>query len=116
MVSPASVGTRQSEHVFGDISKNQVGGDRRDLIKTSLAEFTLDVILFSKAESTIGLDRGVGRFPGCVRRQQFGHVGLRSAWLVRIKQRRSAPDHQRRSFNICISAGKRELNALVLPN
>ena len=58
-----SVRPRQPEHVLGEVSKNQVGGDGRDLIETGLAEFPFDVIFFGKPEPAMGLDRGVGGFP-----------------------------------------------------
>ena len=36
-----SEGPRQAEHVFGHVAHDQVGGDRRDLIETRLAELAL---------------------------------------------------------------------------
>src|SRR5206468_9342906 len=64
----ASVRAGHAEHMLGDEGEHQVGRDRRHLIEPRLAEFALDVVFLSKAEAAMGLDAGIGRFPGCIGR------------------------------------------------
>src|SRR3984893_1995850 len=74
-----SVGARHAEHGRGQERQDQVGRDRRDLVEPRFAELALDVVFFGEAEPAMGLHAGVGRFPGRVRRQHLGHVGLGAA-------------------------------------
>jgi len=59
--SPRSERSWQTEYVLGDIRKNEVGRDRRDLIQPGLAELALDVVFAGKAVATVGLQADIGR-------------------------------------------------------
>src|SRR5438876_924220 len=54
--------SRHSEHVLGDVGENQVGRNRRHLVKARLAEFALHVVLRGETEAAVGLQTDVGRF------------------------------------------------------
>src|SRR4029079_6583132 len=69
MVASSLVGAGHAEHMLGDERQHQIGRDRRHLIEPRLAEFALDVVLFRKAKTAMGLDRRIGRFPRRIRRQ-----------------------------------------------
>src|SRR6266481_8923383 len=116
-VKPASsVRPGKTEHVLGNVGENQVGRNRRNLIQPRLAKLAFNVIFLSEAKTAVGLHSGVRALPGSVGGQQLGHVGLRAAGLMRVKQRGGARHHQRRSLYIRVGAGQRELHALILPN
>src|SRR5262249_9301002 len=59
-----SVGAGHAEHMLGDERQHQIGRDRRHLVEPRLAELALDVVFLGKAKAAMGLDRGIGRFPG----------------------------------------------------
>src|SRR4029079_2832707 len=50
-----SIRPRQAENVFGQIRQDQVGRDRRGLVKSRFSELALDVELLGEAEATVGL-------------------------------------------------------------
>ena len=49
--------------MLGDIRQDQVGRDRRDLIKAGFAELSLDVVFTGKAEAAMELQAGIGCLP-----------------------------------------------------
>src|SRR6185437_6440823 len=51
----ASITARQVEHMLGNIGQDQIGRDRRNLVKPGLAEFTLDVVLLGETEAAMRL-------------------------------------------------------------
>ncbi|CAM2153002.1 hypothetical protein PT2222_20033 [Paraburkholderia tropica] len=106
--------TRQAENMFGDVRENQVGGNRRNLIETRLAELAFDVVFAREAEAAVELQTGVGGFPRSVGGQQLRHVGLRAARLVRVEAAGGLEAHQVRGFHVDERARDRELHALVL--
>ena len=57
----ASVGTRHAEHVLGQIGENEVGRDRRNLVKARLAKLALDIVFLGEAKAPMRLDAGIGR-------------------------------------------------------
>src|SRR5438034_403477 len=111
---PGSVGARQSEHVLGQVTEDEVGRDRRDLVKARLTELALDVVLLGEAEAAVGLQAHVARLPGRLRRELLRHVGFGAAGQALIVERRGAPDHERRGLGRHVGARDRELHALVL--
>ena len=86
------------------------------MIKPCFAELAFNVVFVGKAESAMELNAGIRRFPTGFRSQVFGHVGLRAAGLLRVKQRASLPAHQVSGFNLDVRFGNGELHALVLPD
>ena len=72
--------------MLGNITEDQVGGDRRDLVKPGFAEFAFDVIFLSEPEPAVGLQSHVGGCPGRIRGQQLRHIGFRTAGLSLIEQ------------------------------
>ena len=72
----------QAEHVLGNIGKDEVRGNWRDLIETSLSKLTFNVVLGGETETAMGLQAHVGCLPRSIGRQQLGHVGLGPAWFA----------------------------------
>src|SRR5262249_13906134 len=112
--SRVSVRPRQPEHVLGDISENQVGRDRSDLIQARLAGFPLDIVFLSKSKAAVGLNRDIRGLPRCIRRQELRHVRLGSAWLAAIEQLGSPDAHQVGCFHVYVCPCDGELDPLVL--
>src|SRR5690606_21714054 len=107
-------GARQIQQMLRHIRQNQVGGDRRHLVQTGLAELALDIVFAGKAETAVGLQAGVGRFPGRLGRQVLGHVGRRTGVATGVVFFTGAPAHQVGGFDLDVRFGNRELHALVL--
>ena len=103
-----------AEHVLGDEGKHEVGRDRRHLVEPRLAELALDVVFLGKAEAAMGLDAGIGRFPGRIRRQHLGHVGLGAAVEPGLVFARGLLHHQLGRAHRGVGLGDRELDALIL--
>jgi hypothetical protein len=72
--------------MLGDIGKDEVRGDRRDLIQARFAELALHVILGGKAESAVELEARIRRFPRSFGGQEQRHVGFGATPLLRIKK------------------------------
>src|SRR5262245_38503093 len=75
----ALVGAGHAEHMLGDIGKNEIGRDRRDLIEPRFAELAFDIIFLGKAETAVGLDAGVRGLPRGIGGKHLRHVGLGAA-------------------------------------
>ena len=58
-----SVAARHAEDVLADVGKDEVRGDRCDLVEPGLAELALDVVLLGEAEAAVRVEAGVGRRP-----------------------------------------------------
>src|SRR6478672_1189081 len=105
--------SRQAEDVLGDVRKNHVGRDRRDLVEARLAELAFDVVLAREAEAAMRLDAHVGRLPRRFRGKVLRHVRLRAAWLARVEKRACPEAHQVGGLDLDVGVRDRELNALV---
>src|SRR5690606_20192133 len=106
--------TWQSQDMLGHIGKNQVGGNGRHLVQPCFTELALDVVFIGKAESAMELQAGIGGFPGRVSRQQFGHIGLRTARLMGVVQSAGLKAHQAGGLYIDVRAGDGKLDTLIL--
>jgi hypothetical protein len=60
---PRLEGSRQAEHVLGEVGQDQVGRDRGDEVEAVLPEFSLHVVLGGEAETAVRLQAHVRRFP-----------------------------------------------------
>src|SRR5262249_61902041 len=114
--SLCSIRPRQSQDMLRDVRENQVGRDRRNLVQAGLPELALDIVIFGKAEPTVRLQSGVGGLPRGISGQKLGHVGLGTAWVMRIEPLRGVRHHESGGFDVGIRASQRELYALVLPD
>jgi hypothetical protein len=103
-----------SEHVLGQIGKDEVRRDRRDLVEAGLAELALDVVFLREAEPAMRLDAGLGRSPGGFGGQHLGHVSLLAGRLTRLEQAAALAHHQLGRTHLRVGARNRELDALVL--
>ena len=59
----ASIRARQAEHMLGQIAQDEIGRDRRHLVKPGFAEFAFDVVFLGETEAAVGLHAGLGRGP-----------------------------------------------------
>ena len=55
------MGTRQTQHMLGQIGQDQVGQYQFDLVETYLAGFAFDVEFLSQAKATVDLDARISR-------------------------------------------------------
>ena len=58
------------------MGRDEVRGDRRHLVEPRFAEFPLHVVFLGEAEAAEGLDAGIRRLPGSIRRQELGRLGI----------------------------------------
>src|SRR5690606_40622005 len=74
----------------------------------------LDVVFIGEAEAAVGLQAGVGRFPGSLGGQVLGHVGRSTGIAAGVVLFTGAPAHQVGRFQLDVRFGDWELHALVL--
>jgi len=60
---PGSVAAGQAQYMLCDVGEDQIGADRRHLVKPGFAEFALDVVFLGEPEPAMGLDAGLARRP-----------------------------------------------------
>ena len=72
--------------MLGDIGINQVGGDRRHLIKPGLAKLAFNVIFSCKTKAAMCLQTNIGGLPRSLGSQILRHIGFGAARLTSIKQ------------------------------
>jgi len=107
-------GSGQSQNVFGNIAKDQVGGDRRHLEQPGFTEFPFDIVFFRKAKPAVGLQTHIGGGPRRIGRQQLGDVGLVATRLAGIEQPDCLLHHQVGGLGVRMSAGNGKLDTLIL--
>src|SRR6058998_3416281 len=111
-----SITSRHPEHVLADVREHEVVVDRGRLVEAALAELALDVVLLGVPVATVAVDAGVARLPRGLGAEILRHVGLAAARLARVEQRRRLVAHELGGVGRDVSAGDRELHALVGPD
>ena len=49
--------------MLGDVSQDEIGGNRRHLVEARFTEFAFDVVFRCKTKAAVSLQADVGRFP-----------------------------------------------------
>src|SRR5688572_6156438 len=108
-----SVGLRQAEDLLGDVAEDQLRADRRDARDHHLAKVALDVVLLRIAIAAVRHDGGLAGIETRFAREVFRRVGLRTAGLAHIVERRRLHRHQARGLELHPALRERMLDALV---
>src|SRR5579884_818295 len=86
--SGRSVRPRKAKYMLSQVGQDQVGGDWGDLVQARFAKLAFNIVFCGEAKAAMCLQAHIGRLPGSICREQFGHVSLCSAGLPGIKEAR----------------------------
>src|SRR5262249_15502454 len=93
--------------------EHEVVAYRCNRIQPGFTELALHVVFGGKTIAAVGVKACVGGLPGCIRRQQFGHIGLRTARRPALEEPRRLESHQIRGLEMSVSECEGELHTLI---
>src|SRR6267378_1234674 len=108
-----SIRLRQTQHLLGDKTENELRADRRDARDQGFPQITLDVIFLGVTEAAMRHDSLLAGVEAGFRCEIFRSIGGRAALHALIVLPACAQHHHPRSFQLHPVLRQRVLNALI---